>query len=104
MTPVNKETIMFEELVKQVYHISKQSGKNEIAIITNHLKIKGTIFEDNDHEKKHEGTLTLTNAKIWRLEDICNCNAPDCNCNEANFCAVEWLHVNAKKIVAFSVV
>ena len=56
---------MCEKLVKQIYHISEQSGKNEIAVITNNLKFHGTIFKDNEHDFKHEGTLTLKNVKMW---------------------------------------
>lgn len=94
---------MCEELVKQIYHISEQSGKKEVALVTNQLKFSGTIFIDNEHEYKHKGTITLKNAKMWRLEDICTCTEPDCKCNEANFCELEWLHINLAKVVAFSV-
>lgn len=92
---------MCEELVKKIYHISKSSGINQVAVITNHLKFLGTLQEGCDYEKNDE-ILNLTNAKMWRLEDICNCKDPNCKCNEENFCSAEYLHINVSKIVAFT--
>lgn len=95
---------MGEELVKDIYHISEKCGCSKVAVVTNHLKIMGDLYKDDNSGKKHEGFVTLTNAKMWRLEDICNCKDPECKCNEANFCELEWIHVNVYKIVAFSLV
>lgn len=95
---------MYEECVKKIYHISRKCGTNHISILTNHLKFSGNLCTLSECEEKEKGDniLTITDAKIWRLEDICNCKEPDCKCNEANFCFVEWLNINVDKIVAFT--
>lgn len=93
---------MCKEIVEKIYHIAKKSGHKTVAIMTNKLKFKGTLCECDECEKRSEGILTLTDAKIWRIKDICNCKEPDCHCNEANFCSAEWLNINASKIVAFT--
>lgn len=95
---------MCEDIVKNIYKIAKKYDKTKVAIITNHLKFEGTLCECEEKEKKDEGILTLTDAKMWRLEDICTCQEPDCKCNEANFCAMEWLHINMYKVVAYSLI
>lgn len=93
---------MCKEIVEKIYKISKKCGVNKVAVMTNKLKFYGTLCECEDCEKKSDGILTLTDAKIWRIKDICNCKEPDCHCNEVNFCAVDWLNINADKIVAFT--
>ena len=95
---------MSEELVKQIHHLAKKCGENKVEILTNHLKISGELSGNENDHKNHEGFLTLSKAKMWRLEDICNCDSPNCKCNEANFCSLEWIHVNVYKVVAFSIV
>lgn len=93
---------MCKEIVERIYKISEKCGCKKISVMTNKLKFCGTLCEDKECEKKSEGILTLTNAKVWRIKDICNCKEPDCDRNYANFCAEEWLNINASKIVAFT--
>jgi len=90
---------MCEDVVEKIYHIAKKAGINKVAIVTNHLKIVGTLHEEDD---KDDSILTLKDVKIWRIDDICNCGETDCNCDDASFYSSEWLHVNVYKIVAFS--
>jgi len=96
---------MSEELIEQIYHFSKKCGINQVSMVTNHMKIVGELYHDENDDKKHEGFVTLTNAKVWRIEDICNCKEPDCKCDEAtSLCTHDWLHVNVHKIIAFSLI
>lgn len=93
---------MCEDIIKEIYKVSKITGSKQIEIVTNHLKFVGQLYCSEEGKKKDDSILTITDAKIWRIEDICNCNEPGCQCNEANFCALDWLHINVYKIVAFS--
>lgn len=95
---------MCENLVKKIYHISKKCGINQVTVLTNHLKFSGTLCDlDECKEEKDNCTLTLTNAKMWRIQDICICGSKNCKCNENNFCSIEWLNINVSKIVAFTI-
>lgn len=93
---------MSGHMVRKIYDISNEYDLEEVVIITNHLKFMGKLCECDKEGKKDDDSLTLTDAKIWRLQDVCNCEEPECKCNEANFCSVDWLHINVSKIVAFS--
>ena len=95
---------MCEEMVKKIYHISKKCDTSEISILTNHLKFKGTLCTLSECEKKEKGDciLTITNARMWRVEDICICGCKDCKCNENNYVSADWLNINVNKIVAFT--
>ena len=96
---------MSEDMVKRMYELSKKYEADKICIVTNHLKISGNLCKcEGDEKKKDEHILTLMDAKMWRLKDLCKHGETDCNCEDASFCALEWLHVNVAKIVAFSVV
>lgn len=94
---------MGKGLVEEIYFDAEKHGNNKIKIITNHLKMTGTLAECGS-EKKDEDchVVTLSDAKMWRLKDICTCQASDCNCNDANFIHFDELHVNVSKIIAFS--
>ena len=91
------------ESTKKIYKLAEKCGVDQIAIITNHLKFTGTLCNGNHKDDDEDCVLTLTDAKMWRIEDICTCKEPDCKCNEANFCALPFLHVNLGKVVAFSI-
>lgn len=93
---------MCKEIVYRIYDISKKCDTDKVAVMTNKLKFCGTLCDCEECIKHNEGILTLKDAKIWRIKDLCNCNEPECKCNEGNFCAVEWLNINAEKIVAFT--
>ncbi len=92
---------MGEHLVRKIYDISKEYGVDEAVVYTNHLKFVGNICECKEG-RKDDDFLTLTDSKIWRLKDICNCNEPECKNNENNFYTTEWIHINVSKIVAFT--
>lgn len=90
-------------MVKKIYDISETYEVDKVQVITNHLKMEGTLCKCEDKTNKDDKhILTLMNAKMWRLEDVCKCGEPNCNCDEASFCALEWLHINVSKIVAFT--
>lgn len=92
---------MSEDMIEKIYGISKEYDVKNITVMTNHLKFSGTLCECGE-KKDDDCVLTISDAKIWRLEDYCTCKEPDCKCNETNFCAVDWLHINLSKIVAFT--
>lgn len=92
---------MCHEIIKQIYEISKEYNVKKVKVITNHIKICGELCECGDVEKL-ESTLTLQNAKIWMLDDLCKCGTEGCSCTAPHIISLEWLHVNAKKIVAFA--
>lgn len=92
---------MCEEIIKKIYHISKEYQVDKIEVFTNHLKFCGKLCECKE-EKKDEYVLTLTEAKVWRVKDLCLCNDPECKCNEGNFSEIDWLHINVDKVVAFN--
>lgn len=92
---------MCHEIVKQVYEISKEYNVKKVKVITNHIKIFGELCECTDMEKL-ESTLTLQNAKVWLLDDLCKCGDESCTCTSPHIINLEWIHVNVEKIVAFS--
>lgn len=94
---------MCEDMIKKIYDISERYGSKKVAIITNHLKITGTLCECEE-KKKDDGILTLSDARMWRIQDICTCGEESCKCNEENFCALDWLNINLYKVVAFSLI
>lgn len=94
---------MHKHIVEDIYQDSKKHGSKHVKIITNHLKILGTL--DEPCEKGIDDDciiITLQDAKMWRLEDICTCQASDCKCNDINYLHFDEIHVNVSKIVAFS--
>lgn len=91
---------MCKDLVKKIYNLSEHTGVTQVAVLTNHLKFLGTLLQ-RDQDKDDE-ILNLVNAKIWRIEDICNCGDPECKCDEESFCYSDHLHINVSKIVAFT--
>jgi len=94
---------MCKDILKKIYKTAEKCGTDQIEVITNHLKFTGTICQE-DCKDIDDGLLTLTDAKMRRIEDICTCTEPDCKCNEANFCALPYLHINLSKVVAFSLI
>lgn len=92
---------MSKHSVEKIYNIAERTGINKVAVLTNHLKFVGTLCQEDD-SIDDESILTLTDTKMWRIEDVCTCTEPECKCNEANFCALERVHFNMSKVVAFS--
>lgn len=91
---------MCHELIKEIYDISKEYNVKKVKVITNHVKICGELCECEEAEKM--AALTLQNAKIWLLDDLCKCGDEKCSCTTPYIIDVEWLHINPDKIVAFS--
>lgn len=94
---------MCHEIIKEIYEISKEYNVKKVKLITNRLKICGELCECGDAEKK-EDLLTLKDAKIWRLKDLCKCGDEACTCTSPHIISLEWLHVNVSKVVAFALV
>lgn len=92
---------MCHEIIKQIYDISKEYNVKKVKVVTNHIKICGELCECGDVEKL-ESTLTLKNAKVWLLDDLCKCGDEACSCTTPHVMNLEWLHVNVAKIVAFA--
>lgn len=92
---------MCKEVIKKMYNLSKEYGTDQITIITNHLKFTGTLCADCEKDKE-DYIIMLADAKMWRLEDICTCKEPECNCDEATFCPMDCLNINIRKMVGYS--
>jgi len=92
---------MHREIIKQIHDISKEYDAKKVKIITNHIKICGELCKCDG---KSEHILTLKNAKIWLLDDLCKCGDEACACTTPHIIDLEWLHINPKKIVAFSLI
>ena len=93
---------MCKRMVKEILDIAKISNSSKIDIVTNHLKIHGHLYIDS-LTKKNETLISLTNVKIWRLEDACK-SPEGCSCEDSSFCQLDWLHVNVGRIAAFSII
>lgn len=93
---------MHKELIKHIYHISGKYGGEKIDLVTNHLKISGTLCKCKDRDKS-DHILTLMDADMYLLNDMCKCGDGNCNCSAAKICHSDWLNVNVKKVVAFNV-
>lgn len=94
---------MHKELEKSVYKVSKKCGSDKITILTNHIKISGTLCNCEEREDI-EGIISLTDVSVWLLDDLCKCGDDNCKCTTAKIYHAEWLNINAKKIVAFSII
>lgn len=92
---------MYEELVKKVYEVGEHCETDHIVVLTNHLKISGKLC-NKCKEDKPSLMLTLTDASIWLLNDLCKCGDDECKCSTAKICHLAWLNLNIKKIVGFS--
>lgn len=92
---------MCHEIIKEIYNVSKEYNVKKVKVITNHIKICGELCECGDVEKL-ESTLVLKDAKVWRLKDLCKCGDEACTCKSPFVISLEWMHVNASKIVAFA--
>lgn len=96
---------MSKPLTKSIQKICEKTGSNRIAVITNHLKINGTLYQENGKcDECHEDILTLTDALVCRLSDYCTCDEEDCNCNDYVCFRYDWLNINISKIVAYTIV
>lgn len=96
---------MTNKLHEIVQNIMKENASSNIVIFTNQLKIDGTIHE---FKGKCEDCTTclvaLKDVVVCRLEDYCNCNKNECQCNDYMCFKYDWLNINISEIVAFSIV
>jgi len=96
---------MAKSIIKTILKVSEKTGSNRIAVITNHLKINGTLYQENGKcDECHEDILTLTDALICRLSDYCTCDEENCNCNDYVCFKYDWLNINVSKIVAYTII
>ena len=84
------------DIVEKIKDIGEKSHTKKIVIFTNHLKIVGTI---EDFSSEH--FISLTDVNVLDIVDLYPCERDD-SCHELPGQSFEWLHVNAKKILAFS--
>lgn len=84
------------DIIKEIRNIKEKSHTQKIVIFTNHLKIVGTIVEcQSDY------FISLTDVAVLDIVDLFPCECTD-SCDELPGQTFEWLHVSAKKILAFS--
>ena len=96
---------MSKSLIKSIQKISQKTGSDRIAVITNHLKINGTLYKETGKcEECHEDILTLTDALVCRLSDYCTCDEENCSCNDYVCFRYDWLNINISKIVAYTII
>lgn len=95
---------MHKEIKKKILEISDTKENNEIEILTNHLKINGTIHKCEGKCKcDSDYMLPLTNVTVCRLNDYCTCDEDTCECNDYICFRYHWLNVSITDIVAFSI-
>ena len=84
------------DIIKEIKILKEKSHTDKIVIFTNHLKIVGTIVECTS-----DYFISLTDVTVLDIVDLYPCEQND-SCNELPSQCFEWLHVSAKKILAFS--
>ena len=85
---------MGNDLVEKIYKTSEMTGGvKEIVVFTECFKVSGTIVKDTRDNLRN--ILTLKNARICHHFDECNCNIESPK--------YEWLNINEKKIIGFSI-
>ena len=88
------------EIINEIKNILEISKSEKVVLFTNHLKIVGNV---RLCDICNEGNfLNLTNAVAIPITDLYDCESED-SCDEFVCQSFNWLHVNAKKILAFSV-
>ena len=96
---------MSKSISKAMKKVSEKAGSTKIAIITNHLKINGTLyFEDGKCNECHDDIITVTDAVVCRLNDFCTCEDDKCSCNDYVCFRYDWLNISVDSIVAYSIV
>lgn len=89
------------EIINEIKNILEISKSERVVVFTNHLKIVGNVRLCDICNEGH--FLNLTNATVISINDIYDCESEDF-CDDLTTQNFKWLHVNAKKVLAFSVV
>lgn len=84
------------DIIKEIKILKEKSHTDKIVIFTNHLKIVGTIVECTS-----DYFISLTDVTVLDIVDLYPCEQND-SCRELPSQSFDWLHVNSKKILAFS--
>ena len=85
---------MGSDILARIYKaIEMTGGITDIVVFTESFKAHGTVIKDDKDNLR--GILTLKNAKICHHFDECSCNIESPK--------YEWLNINEKKIIAFSI-
>lgn len=95
---------MSKNLGEIINNIMKENTTKQVVILTQNLYILGTIHDYIDNCKNcHDCIIALKNAKVAKLDELCNCNINDCECSINSLIEYKWLNVTAHSIVAFSI-
>ena len=89
------------EIINEIKNILEISQSEKIVIFTNHLKVIGNVKLCDICNTGH--FLNLTNAIAIPITDLYDCETEK-TCDEIVCQKFKWLHVNAKKILAFSII
>lgn len=96
---------MSKNLGETINNIMEENSTNRVLILTNHLQITGRIHEYKEEcENCHNCLVTLKNAKIARIEELCNCSENECECHIPYFAEYDWFNINTSSIVGFSII
>ncbi len=93
------------DMKKKIIELVEENNSNQIAIITNYLKIDG-FFQHCTPKCKGESEelLALSDVIVCRLKDYCTCDGDTCECNDYVCFKYDWLNVNVHQVVGFSVI
>lgn len=96
---------MSKNLGETINNIMEENSSHKVLILTNHLQISGTIHEYKAQcENCHDCIISLKNAKIARIEELCNCSSNDCECSIPYFSEYNWFNISTNAIVGFSII
>ena len=97
---MSKQTIS-----KAIKKIVEKTGSNKIVIITENLKINGSLYNETKKcDECHEDIITMTDALVCRLSDYCTCEDDNCNCNDYVCFRYDWINININSIVAYTII
>ncbi|MBP7211997.1 hypothetical protein KBA27_04100 [bacterium] len=96
---------MSNHVFKSIKKIVEDNNSKRLVVFTNHLKIDGEFIIPEAHcDECIEDYIALANVEICKLDDYCTCDDENCECNDNICCNFDWLNINVKEIVAFSVI
>jgi hypothetical protein len=96
---------MGKPISKAIKKVSENVGSNKVVIITNHLKVDGSLYiEDGKCDECHDDIITLTDVTVCRLNDYCTCEGEDCNCSDYVCFKYDWINITVYSIVAYSII
>lgn len=81
--------------IDEFLKLMKKSAADRVVLITNHYQITGHVYDCE--ECNMETFVNLTNATICMLNEVYGNQ-----CDRYSSSCFDWLHVNLKKVVAFS--